>query len=102
MTNITFSVDDDLHKQMTEHPEIKWTEILRQSILNYLKKVEEIDELSIEDFRTRLDPKLLSKIEELNEQDEILFYKKVKEKEHKRLDGLQELEKEELERGKDV
>ena len=102
MTNITFSVDDDLHKQMKEHPEIKWTEILRQSILNYLKKVEEIDELSIEDFRKRLDPKLLSKIEELNEQDEILFSKKVKEKEHKRLDGLQELEKEELERGKDV
>jgi len=102
MTNITFSVDDDLHKQMKEHPEIKWTEILRQSILNYLKKIEEIDELSIEDFRTRLDPKLLSKIEELNEQDEILFYKKVKEKEHKRLDSLQELEKEELERGKDV
>ena len=102
MTNITFSVDDDLHKQMKEHPEIKWTEILRQSILNYLKKVEEIDELSIEDFRTRLDPKLLSKIEELNEQDEILFYKKVKEKEHKRLDSLQELEKEEFERGKDV
>ena len=102
MTNITFSVDDDLHKQMKEHPEIKWTEILRQSILNYLKKVEEIDELSIEDFRTRLDPKLLSKIKELNEQDEILFYQKVKEKENERLDSLQELEKEELERGKDL
>lgn len=102
MTNITFSVDDDLHKQMKEHPEIKWTEILRQSILNYLKKVEEIDELSIEDFRTRLDPKLLSRIEELNEQDEILFYKKVKEKNYERLDYLQELEKEESERGKDL
>ena len=102
MTNITFSVDDDLHKQMKKHPEIKWTEILRQSILNYLKKVEELDELSIEDFRTRLDPKLLSKIEELNEQDEILFYKKVKEKEHKRLDRLQESEEEKLEKGEEV
>lgn len=101
MTNITFSVDNELHKKMKEHPEIKWTEILRQSITNYLKKVEEIDELSIEDFRNRLDPKLLSKIEELNEQDEILFYKKVKEKEHERLGRLQELENEELERGKE-
>ncbi|KKM60401.1 hypothetical protein LCGC14_1542160, partial [marine sediment metagenome] len=36
MTNITFSVDDNLHKKMKEHPEIKWTEILRQSIANYL------------------------------------------------------------------
>ena len=86
---------------MKEHPEIKWTEILRQSITNYLKKVEEIDELSIEDFRNRLDPKLLSKIEELNEQDEILFYKKVKKKEHERLDSLQELENEGLERSKE-
>jgi len=25
MTNITFSVDDDIHKKMKEHPEIKWT-----------------------------------------------------------------------------
>ena len=55
--------------------------------------MEEIDELSIEVFRKRLDPKLLSKIEELNEQDEILFYKKVKKKEHERLNRLQELER---------
>ncbi|MHA1190861.1 MAG: hypothetical protein ACTSP9_01025 [Promethearchaeota archaeon] len=102
MTNITFSVDDDLHKKMKEHPEIKWTEILRQSIINYLKKVEEIDELSIEDFRSRLDPKLISKIEELVEQDEIILYNQIKEKEYERLDSLQKLEKEKLERSKDV
>ncbi len=39
MTNITFSIDDDIHKKMKEHPEIKWTEILRQSIIKYLKNV---------------------------------------------------------------
>ena len=102
MTNITFSVDDDLHKKMKEHPEIKWTEILRQSIINYLKKVEEIDELSIEDFRSRLDPKLISKIEELVEQDEKILYNQIKEKKYERLDSLQKLEKEKLERSKDV
>jgi len=93
MTNITFSVDDDLHKKMKEHPEIKWTEILRQSIRNNLKKVEEMDVISIKDFRKRLDPELLKKIKELDEQEEILFYKKAKKMEQERLNHLQELER---------
>lgn len=93
MTNITFSVDDDIHKKMKEHPEIKWTEILRQSIINYLKKVEEIDVISVKDFRKRLDPELLKKIKELDDQEEILFYKKAKKMEQERLNHLQELKR---------
>lgn len=93
MTNITFSVDDDIHKKMKEHPEIKWTEILRQSIINYLKNVEEIDVISIKDFRERLDPELLQKIEELEEQEEILFYEEAKKMEQERLNRLQDLER---------
>lgn len=93
MTNITFSVNDDLHKKMKEHPEIKWTEILRQSIVNYLKKVEEIDVLSIKDFKKRLGPEVLKKIDELNEQDETMFYERAKKLEEERLKQLKELEK---------
>ena len=93
MTNITFSVDDDIHKKMKEHPEIKWTEILRQSIANYLKKVEEIDVLSINDFRKRLDPEIQKKIEKLNEQDETSFYEEAKKIEEERLKRLQESER---------
>ena len=93
MTNITFSVDDDIHKKMKEHPEIKWTEILRQSIIKYLKKVEEIDVISIKDFRERFNPELLQKIEELDEQEEILFYKEAKKMEQERLNRLQNIEK---------
>jgi predicted transcriptional regulator len=93
MTNITFSVDDDLHKKMKEHPEIKWTEIFRQSIVNYLKKVEEIDVLSILEFKKRVDPEILKKIDELNEQDETMFYEKAKKLEEERLKQLQESER---------
>jgi len=93
MTNITFSIDDDIHKKMKKHPEIKWTEILRQSIINYLKNVEEIDVISIKDFRERFDPELLQKIEELDEQEEILFYKEAKKMEQERLNRLQDLER---------
>jgi len=93
MTNITFSINDDIHKKMKEHPEIKWTEILRQSIINYLKKVEEIDVISIKDFKERLDPELLQKIEELDEQEEILIYKEEEKMEQERLNRLQDLER---------
>ncbi|KKL92770.1 hypothetical protein LCGC14_1881340, partial [marine sediment metagenome] len=80
-------------KKMKDHPEIKWTEILRQSIANYLKKVEEIDILSINDFRKRLDPEIQKKIKELNGEDEISFYLKAKKIEEERLKRLQELQR---------
>lgn len=93
MTNVTFSVDEELHKKMKEHPEIKWTEVLRQSIREYLEKVEEIDIISIKDFRDRLDPEILKKLENLNEKDEILFYNEAKQMEEERLERLQKLER---------
>ena len=39
MANITFHVDEDLHARMRRHPEIKWSEILRRSITDYLSKL---------------------------------------------------------------
>ena len=93
MTNVTFSVDEELHKKMKEHPEIKWTEVLRQSIREYLEKVEEIDIISIKDFRDRLDPEILKKVEKLNEKDDILFYNEAKQMEEERLERLQKLER---------
>lgn len=92
MTNITFSVDDELHKRMRDHPEVKWTEILRQSIIDYLKKVEEIDVISVSDFRKRLDPKILDKVKDLKENDEIEFYEETEILEQERVDRLKELE----------
>lgn len=93
MTNVTFSVDDDIHKKMREHPEIKWTEILRQSIIDYLKKVEENDVLLMGEFRNRLDQDTLNMIEELDEEEEIKFYKKTKKLEKDRSKSLLEIER---------
>lgn len=93
MTNITFKVDDELHKKMKAHPEIKWTEILRQAIMDYLQKVEEIDVLSIEDFRKRIGSEIQKKVEDLTEKDEISFYKETKRLEKERLKRLQTVER---------
>ncbi|MHA1488140.1 MAG: hypothetical protein ACTSRI_00380 [Promethearchaeota archaeon] len=53
----------------------------------------EIDVISIKYFRKRLDPGLLQKIEELDEQDEVIFYEKAKQMEEERLNRLQDLER---------
>ena len=69
MPDITFSIDEDIHKKMKEHPEINWTEILRKSIKNYLKKKEQTNVIPIDEFRKKLDPKILKMINEVNELD---------------------------------
>ncbi len=93
MTNVTFSIDDDIHKKMKEHPEIKWTEILRNSIIEYLKKVEKIDVLPIEEFRKNLDQDILNMIEVLDEGEELKFYQKTKQQEKERTEIQQKLER---------
>ena len=92
MTNVTFSVDDDLHKRMKEHPEINWTIILRQSILDHLEKVEGKDLVSIEEFRENLPHKTLKMINDLEGKKEIEFYEKTKKMERERLEKQQTLE----------
>ncbi len=52
-----------------------------------------MDIIPIKDFRKRLDPELLKKIEDLDEQEEILFLKKEKKMEQERMNRLQELER---------
>jgi len=41
MTNITLSVPEKTYKRMKRHPELKWSEIARQSIEAKLKEIEE-------------------------------------------------------------
>ena len=77
---------------MKEHPEINWTAILRNSILDHLEKVEGKDLVSIEEFRENLPPKTLEMINELEGKKEIEFYEKTKKMERERLEKQQTLE----------
>jgi hypothetical protein len=40
MTNVTFSVEKNLYAKMKQHPEIKWSEIFRKAIRDYLAFLE--------------------------------------------------------------
>ena len=39
MTNMTLSVPEELHKEMSAHPEIKWSEIARQAFDKRIKEL---------------------------------------------------------------
>lgn len=39
MANITLSIPDDVRERMRNYPEIKWSEVVRQAILEYLDKL---------------------------------------------------------------
>ena len=90
MTNITFSINKELHKRMKTHPEIKWTEILRRAIMDFLNKMEEPDQISVEELRTQLDAETLRKIDTLDKAKEIEFYEKSKVQESARMKYLLE------------
>ncbi|NVM03548.1 MAG: hypothetical protein HWN67_14560 [Candidatus Helarchaeota archaeon] len=93
MTNITFSVDEKLHKKMKAHPEIKWTEILRRAIIAYLKKIETPNQISVEELRNQLDNETLDILDNLDTEKEIEYYKKIKELESERMKQLLDLER---------
>ncbi|MDV3103538.1 hypothetical protein [Thermococcus waiotapuensis] len=70
MPNITLSVPPELYKKMKEHPEIRWSEVARRAIAEYLAKVEaeelsseELLSLLGEDFRKELEKTPLEEYE---------------------------------------
>ena len=39
MANITLSIPDDVRERMRKYPEIRWSEVVRSAILEYLDKL---------------------------------------------------------------
>ncbi|WP_297506518.1 hypothetical protein [Thermococcus sp.] len=71
MPNITLSVPPEVYRKMKKHPEIKWSEVARRAIIEYLAKIEaeelESDELLSllgEDFGKELEETPVEKYEE--------------------------------------
>ena len=46
MVNMTIAIPDDLHDKMRRHAEIKWSEIARRAIREYVEKLERLDRLT--------------------------------------------------------
>jgi hypothetical protein len=46
MVNITLAVPQELHEIMKKHPEIKWSEVARQAMWDYSRKLQILEEIS--------------------------------------------------------
>ncbi|WP_275736752.1 hypothetical protein [Halorhabdus sp. SVX81] len=46
MPNMTIRVPDDLKASLDEHPEINWSEVARQSMREYLARLNVADEIA--------------------------------------------------------
>ena len=47
MVNVTIAVPEGLHRVMKRHPEIKWSEVARQAMWEYARKLEILDKIAI-------------------------------------------------------
>jgi hypothetical protein len=45
MTNMTFSIPEQLYKKMKKHPEIKWSHVARGALEKYVERLELADTL---------------------------------------------------------
>ena len=93
MTNITFSVDDDLHRRMKKHPEIKWTEILRKSIREYLEEIERPYSKTTDEIAEELGEDFLIFKDEFTHEEDLEYQKKIAELEKERLIAIKSQEK---------
>ena len=46
MANLTVSIPPEIHRKMKLHPEIKWSEVVRRAISNYLEELTEVVDAS--------------------------------------------------------
>ena len=85
MPNITLSIPEDVYRKMKKYGEVRWSEVVRKAIVEYLRRLEEggfelttrelLDELG-EDFRESL--------KKLSFEDSLRGYERMREAEWRR------------------
>ena len=87
MTNLTLSISKEIYERMKRHPEVKWSEIARRAILDYLAKIEGI--VSSEDLLRKLGEDFEKDLDNISIDDIIKYYRKMREEEWRRLSTIQ-------------
>ncbi|MEM4141158.1 MAG: ribbon-helix-helix domain-containing protein, partial [Nitrososphaeria archaeon] len=82
MTNITLSIPDELYKKMKKYSEIKWSEVVRKAIIDYIKRIEEGGfKVSAKELLKNLDEEFRREVRELSLDDAIEGFRKMSEEE---------------------
>jgi len=85
MPNITLSLPEDIYRKMKSYSEIRWSEVIRKAIAEYLEKLEEIEtEVSSKELLEELGEDFRNSLKELDFDRVVEGYEKMREIEWKR------------------
>ncbi len=86
MTNITLSIPNEVHVKMKIHKEIRWSEVVRRAITEYMEKLEEKgSETTTKDMLEELGDDFKKSLNELSFEKASKEYKKMRDAEWKRV-----------------
>lgn len=83
MPEISIEISKDVKNQMNKHKEINWNEVIEKTIKDYLKKLETINSVPIQELRKQLEAEGLN-LEKLTHEQNIDLYKKMRDAEWNR------------------
>ena len=90
MTNITLSIPNEVHFKMKMHKEIRWSEVVRRAITEFMEKLEEKgSEMTTKELREELGEDFRKNLSELSFDKAEKEYKKMRDAEWKRVSSIQ-------------
>ncbi len=90
MTNITLSIPNDIYARMKMHREIRWSEVVRRAITEFIGKLEERGyETTTKDLLEELGDDFRKSLNELTFEKAAKGYEKMRDKEWKRVSMIQ-------------
>ncbi len=86
MTNITLSISDEVYARMKLHKEIKWSEVVRKAITDFIGKLEERgSEMTTKDLLEDLGDDFRKTLTEMSLEKAAKGYEKMRDAEWKRV-----------------
>ncbi len=90
MTNITLSIPNEVRVRMKLHKEIRWSEVVRKAITDFMGKLEEKGyEITTKDLLEELGDDFRKSLRELSFEKAEKGYKKIRDAEWKRVSTTQ-------------
>jgi len=82
MPNITLSIPEEVYRKMKKYSEVKWSEVARKAIMEYLRKLERT--VSSEELLEELGEDFARELREISLEKAANYYEKAREAEWKR------------------
>lgn len=84
MPNITLSIPEELYRKMKKYSEVRWSEVARKAIIEYLRKLEGESKTSTDELLEELGKGFVKDLSEISFEKAVEWYKKMREAEWRR------------------